>query len=149
MFFRGEDDLAIHTIIGAVDALLVDMAAAKGVVLELEEFQRRVVPHLSRSELLTAERQLQNFLKHAKRDPSGVIEYHPGVNELRIFFISEHYGQVIPVTDPIINTYRVWFVWKRSAGISGGGFGQATAELAALVGSPENHEAMLNVISRM
>ncbi len=150
MLFCDEDALAVHTIIGAVDGLLVDLAGEEGVELEMEEMWRLAAPLHNQGERLKLERQAQNFLKHANKDPQGSIDFDPVVNELRLFFVCEHYGQVFPSSDSLVRLYRTWFMYKRNPQIDpNSAFGAAIRGLRQIVSDPNDRSAMLNLAARM
>lgn len=76
LWFRGGDPIAIHTLASAGSDVLRDVAKANGyeVAIGTERLLTVVKPEYH-DEVDRLLRNSQNYLKHADRDPDGVLEF--------------------------------------------------------------------------
>ena len=149
MFFDREDTLAIHTITGAVDVLLTDLAEHKGITLVMRAVQEAALNKglpFSRErlkEILRLDRNFRNKLKHADQKPDEEWEFPAEVNELLLFFSCQHFGQVIAVGDSLVNLFLAWFVLKHQPDFdSDGDIGMGIRAVKKLIRDVDDFEAL-------
>jgi hypothetical protein len=90
--------VSIHTLVGAAHILLTDLCSAAN---QEAVIQRYIKPEM-RSEVERAIRRPQNFLKHADKDPHGVLDFDPHATELLLLIEVEAFRELTgSITDPM------------------------------------------------
>ena len=109
-FFRNEDPISIHTLIGAVDQLLIDIAEERGVTLYIQNMLIQAFPGPLLAKVQKEIRKPRNFFKHADKDPNDTLMFYPQANYLSIWFVSESFVQLFPDSCKAVNAFRNWFL---------------------------------------
>jgi hypothetical protein len=110
LFFRNEDPISIHTLIGAVDQLLIDIAAERGVTLFIQGMLVQAFPGPLLEKVQKEIRKPRNFFKHADKDPNDILPFYPQANGHSIFFVCESFVQLFPASCKAVNVFRNWFL---------------------------------------
>lgn len=107
MYFNGRDPLAAHTVAAAAYEILHDLHDDGLIECSLKDFLGRE----EAKKLMDGIRDFQNFLKHADRDPGGILNFDPGATEYllqaALFIYVEHVGGKLT---PNMKAYENWFV---------------------------------------
>ncbi len=114
LFFQREDMAAVHTLAAAAQEVLREIGKARSV----ETFARyddavdQIVRPEMREEFCRMLRQAQNFLKHADRDPDGVLDFYPEATQYYLFDATRMYILLDPVGSPEALMFLCWFSVK-------------------------------------
>lgn len=113
-YFQEDDMLSIHTLVAAVYNLLNDIGVSRGnsprmykdVLLGMinPEYRPTVRPMLNK---------LDNFLKHANRDPNDTIKYSPEITEFVLLDCAREYQRLTSSQQPLMQTYEAWLLVSR------------------------------------
>ena len=94
-FFNSEDVVAIHTLAAAARQILHDICVASGIKRDLEDSEEFVaLDRESQKKFLRGIKELQNFLKHADKDPEGELEFNSELTELFIYDACQLYRNI-------------------------------------------------------
>lgn len=110
LFFDGGDTLAVHTLTGAAFQLLADLGKVRGVASPFRS-EQYIRPDRVQ-ELNRALNGIQNFLKHADRDPSETLDYADESTVLYLFETVELAYLVLESPAREMLAYRLWFVFS-------------------------------------
>ncbi|HXE42340.1 MAG TPA: hypothetical protein VN516_04880 [Candidatus Baltobacteraceae bacterium] len=114
LFFMERDPVSIHTLAGATYQLLADINKHRGgkpLTTELEGLKRFVIPGKEK-ELAKLFKEAENFFKHADRDPEGVIDFSPEINELLLWEASLKYSELTSEETSAMVAIQLWFQVK-------------------------------------
>lgn len=107
LFFEQRDPVAIHTLAAPAHQILVDLAAAAG----LPNLKANpVVPSDKKKALVNLINQAPNFLKHADRDPDGVLEFRPAMSRFILFDAVQLYWQLAKELPHAQGIFLGWFI---------------------------------------
>lgn len=114
MWFAEEDPVAIHTIVAASHELIHNLFRHRGLSGLL--FDSPVLKEEYRSEAMKKLKEPATFFKHAQRDPNGVLEFHPGLNELLLLTCINaltRMGEPACIETAALN----WWTWVNHPGL--------------------------------
>lgn len=107
LYFNDADSVSIHTLACAAHEVLAALNERKGnppaIVgdnLVKDEYKKEFREMIAKA---------KNFFKHADRDPEGVLEFNPSVNEVFLFDACEMYQRLTGEKLAPFIAYRGWF----------------------------------------
>jgi hypothetical protein len=124
LYFMERDPVSIHTLAGAVYQLLADINRHRGgkpLFSEVEALKGVVVPGKEK-EVAQLFKKAENFFKHADRDPEGVIDFSPEINEMLLWETSAKYYELTSETTPPMGAIKIWFAARHSNLFTEGAF---------------------------
>ncbi len=110
IFFEGKDPIAVHTLAAASQGILIDLGKSKNVKSMLIDFE--LIRPEKRKEVNDKSREVQNYLKHADRDPNTKLKYHPDFTSLFIFDACQIYEQITRTKFAEMVGFISWFYIK-------------------------------------
>jgi len=100
LFFKDADPIGVHTLAGAAHGILRGLAAhmgRHGATRTRSSIVQRASRHLVETKITEA----RNFLKHADRDRTKILQFHPNWTEFLIFdAICMHIPLACTITSP-------------------------------------------------
>lgn len=108
MFFRNDDPLSTHTVACAGLGIIEDLSKQSNKESSLSLILNQVVEN-KRGDMKKILNEAQNFLKHADKDPEGVLEYNLDILEYYIFFACNSYHQFTGEMKGKIWGFMLWF----------------------------------------
>ena len=111
LYFMDRDPVSIHTLVGAVYQLLVDLNKHRGgnpLLMEADSLKGIVIPGKEK-EVLRMMNKAENFFKHADNDPQDVIDFNPESNEMVLWESSITYSKLAGEQTPTIQAMNFWF----------------------------------------
>lgn len=109
LFFAGEEPIGIHLLAMSAFEILKDIAISRGGSDWLDAFNNCLVPKF-KNEAWGVLKAPYNFLKHANRDPDGVLEdVHEEVNDGVLLFAAIHFQSLGNQFTPEMTTFILWY----------------------------------------
>ena len=108
LFFRCGDMLAVHTLTGAAFQLFADLGRVRGIVSRYRS--EELIRPERMAEWISALNETQNFLKHADKDPGGVLKFVEEGTMLFLYEAVELATRVNTNTAQERTAFRLWFV---------------------------------------
>ncbi|WP_156762827.1 hypothetical protein [Woeseia oceani] len=115
LLFSGFDSVAIHTLVGAASIVLCDLAEISGKDGSWEN-KIAVDSGLTKREFFDLARRAQNFFKHARSDPDGVLEFDAQETEILLFIASLNWGELLTAAKSErklsieMSVFQLWFI---------------------------------------
>jgi len=114
LFFLSGDPVVIHLVISSSQQILRDLCKAdkiptfidKAMELVKEEYKKEVKFMLSSA---------YNFFHHADRDPDGIKDFNPEMNEYALWECVDMYYSLTKEVTGIMQAYRFWFYTKNAS----------------------------------
>lgn len=107
--FENLDPFAIHTVTEAAFGILRALAEKRGSVRVHQAIVDHIKPGME-SEFWRHINRASNFLKHADRDPEGILEdVSEEINDGAIFFAITYYADLS--AEPISRVMNLFFIW--------------------------------------
>jgi len=107
LYFEDGDIVSIHTLAAASHQVIHDVNTQRGKVTML--FDSEVIKDEFRAKAVGLLRQDSNFLKHADRDPDGILDLAPEKSESLVVFSLLGLGSLdIPLSD-LESAFLAWF----------------------------------------
>lgn len=108
LYFDGEDPLAVYTLAAAARRIIADLCERKGGVQSFLDYVRH--PHYTRDGIQRLMTAVANFLKHADRDPDGVLaEVTDGDCAALLFVAIFDFGNLCGGKPVELQVFEVWF----------------------------------------
>ncbi|MBC3383419.1 hypothetical protein [Pseudomonas sp. SWRI179] len=109
LFFADHDPLAVRTLVAASHGLLADLVEHKQ---PDGSWRSHLVESsgLSRKEALAAINSVQNFLKHADRDPNAHLNFDEEENDHIIFIATLECGELGGPLTTAMQAFQVWYL---------------------------------------
>lgn len=110
LFLSEEDAVSIHTLSSAAHGILADLLHKKGGRSFLND---GITVFVHTEDVAKYQRQIrepQNFLKHANRDPDGILEFSPGPLDVWLFDCLKMYRELTGTMFQEGNLFSIWFV---------------------------------------
>lgn len=117
LLFAEGDPIAVHTLAGAASVLAADLVE---VLRPERSWDKRAQEDtgLTAKQFFAIARDTQNFLKHAKDDPAGVLEFSVMETEYLIFWTILNLTELLPSRETKLSTpqsaFQLWFIAARS-----------------------------------
>jgi len=107
LYFQDADLIGVHTLAGAAHGLLRDLLVHRDGRKGLLTQSTRIQPNRLRfvTKMVT---EAKNFLKHADRDPNGVLRFTPNSTDFLLF---EAIGMHIDLTRDISRPNTLFLIW--------------------------------------
>jgi len=103
------EPVSIHTLTCATREVLSDVAKARGAGPQfIPDSGAEYIRPEKLKDARAIIREPQNFFKHAKDDPDGVLEFPPGATELLLFEACLSYQRLTGETRPWLVTFSIW-----------------------------------------
>jgi hypothetical protein len=112
LFFEERDPLAIHTLAASAQGVLRDIAIATNAEHASILHDHPYVRPERRKEWINAINAPRNFLKHADKDPDGVLEFDEIENENLLLDAVLLYATVSETPLSAANVFMGWFTTK-------------------------------------
>ena len=114
LFFQREDMVAVHTLAAAAQEVLRRIGRARGIksIFLDEGYIDQVVRPEMRQEYRRLLTETQNFLKHAGRDPDGVLDFYPDATRFHLFDAAQMYCQLDPGGHREAAGFLCWYCMK-------------------------------------
>ncbi len=112
LLFRGGDEICIHTLTGAASILLSDLVEHH---IPDKSWDRAVqkINRLSPGQYFSIIRNAQNFLKHAKCDPTAIFNFDEVETEELMMLAVMNSGELQDLTVPQ-SVYQLWYIASRA-----------------------------------
>ena len=122
IFFDEEDELAVLTLAGAAFRIVRDLSEARGTGFVWTTWKGMIKPGME-AELWGAFNKVPNFLKHANRDPDGVLDdVEDGLCVPMLIFAIWLYADLGFQRTPEMVTFIVWCIaFEQSKGLTAEG----------------------------
>ena len=108
LYFNDSDPVSTHTLAGAANELLRDLAKHSGQSPLLKDQALEIVRPEHRKAVAAKLQEAQNFFKHADRDPDGVLSFDPGQTELMLLDSCWAYRRLVGERLPVLQTFELW-----------------------------------------
>ncbi len=106
MLFTEDDPICTHTLAGAASILLTDLVEHHKPGSTWEQ-KAQEDNKLSRTEFFQIARKAQNFLKHAKDDPSGTLTFNPSDTDALLTIAVFNASELAPLS-PEADVFQLW-----------------------------------------
>ena len=106
MLFEEDDPVCTHTLAGAASILLADLVEHHK-PSETWEQKAREDNLLGTQAFFKIARKAQNFLKHARNDPDGVLEFNPSDTDALLTLAVYNAAELSPLS-PIAEVFQLW-----------------------------------------
>src|SRR2546422_593555 len=112
LYFHEADPASIHTLVAAAYTILQDLNKARGGTMMIKD-----LPELLKGsdlkpgdveQLRTKLNEAQNFLKHANKDPEGVLSFRPMQTETILYEACIKYREFTSEQNPLFGLYTYW-----------------------------------------
>ena len=114
LFFQGADPVSIHTLACAAYDVIDNVNQNRG---RMEMFVKRRYPRLPGKLSVAEINSVQNFFKHADRDPEGELEFFPEMTEPIMADACRTYMDMTGESVAIFHCLLWWF--KSREGVAG------------------------------
>jgi hypothetical protein len=104
LYFQDGDEVAIHTLASAAYEVVVSLRTRAGFV---DEIVKHILPE-RRAEFRQHWNRAQNFFKHADRDPEALLDFDPGLTEIKMLVACTCFAVLGRPTEPML-TFQIWF----------------------------------------
>jgi hypothetical protein len=112
MLFGGADPVAVHTLVGVASIVLTDLVEHKMPDKSWDRLAREA-NDLTKSQYFQIMRSAQNFLKHARDDPDGVLELDPVDTESLAFWAVMNASELAPMSIEA-QVFQLWYIASHS-----------------------------------
>lgn len=113
LFFLSGDPVVIHLVIYSSQQILRDLSRSKGLTPFIDEMMRSVKPEHQKS-IKNKFASAYNFFHHADKDPDGIKEFNPEVNEYALWECVDLYFSFTKEITGIMKAFRFWFYLKNN-----------------------------------
>ena len=112
LYFADSDPVPIHTLVAAACGILHDIntkVGGKPMLIKdtMLEICKRVEPDLAKR-IRNSVNAPQNFLKHADKDPDGILQFDPQMTKFLLFDACITYQQLTGESPDSIRIYDLW-----------------------------------------
>lgn len=106
MLFAQDDPVCTHTLAGAASVLLVDLVEHH---LPGSTWEKKIQQdnNFGKSEFFKIARRAQNFLKHAKDDPSGTLDFNTSDTDALLTVAVFNASELAPLS-PEADVFQLW-----------------------------------------
>jgi len=148
MFLRGDDPIPIHTLACAAQDVLRDLLRAKGVAQ---------ASAIKDSDFIRPERQREyrdfinrprDFLKHADREPDGLLDFIP---EYSPFVLQDAAHMYEKLTGRMLRegrAFMLWFMFEYPGLLKSGPFAEEIKYLRGTIGLTRSRKTFLELLDR-
>ncbi len=118
LYFNDGDPIAVHTLAAATHGILRDLAQKSGSHTLIERSLLHSVGEDLTMQAMGATRAVQNFLKHADRDPDAVLEFSPESTILQFLDSAATYLEITGEQTLLQRALETWlllhypWLWK-------------------------------------
>lgn len=112
LFFREGDEVCIHTLVGAASILLTDLLESHAPDRSWDR-HAQTANALSPSQYFSVVRNAQNFLKHAREDPSAILDFDQVETEELMMLAVMNSGELQDLSIPQ-SVYQLWYLGARA-----------------------------------
>ena len=113
LFLLSGDPVVIHLVIYSSQQILRDLARSKGISTLIDEMMKSVKPEYQKY-LKNKLASSYNFFHHADKDPDGIKEFNPEVNEYALWECVDLYLSLTQEITGIMRAFRFWFYLKNN-----------------------------------
>ncbi len=106
MLFTEDDPVCTHTLAGAASILLTDLVEHHNPGSTWEQ-KAQEDNKLGRAEFFRIARKAQNFLKHARDDPSDTLEFNPSDTDALLTLAVFNASELAPLS-PEADVFQLW-----------------------------------------
>lgn len=106
LYFTGGDLVSVHTLAGAAYGLVQGLNVKRGGTLMLKDLAKKVVTKKDKKCINCVE----NFLKHADKDPDAKCTLDSRWTEALLFEASLKYCELSGENPPLLQVAYVWFI---------------------------------------
>jgi hypothetical protein len=107
LYFTGGDSVSAYALTAAASDVLRNIAASKSQETVLDEMMKHVIPE-KRDEFIEMMKRPKNFFKHAQKDPSETIEFHPDSFHIPLLLAVEMYAELTGNPTQLMEAYHLW-----------------------------------------
>lgn len=112
LFFREGDEVCIHTLVGAASILLTDLLEKQAPERSWDR-RAQTANALSPSQYFNVVRNAQNFLKHAREDPSAILDFDQVETEELMILAVTNSSELQHLSIPQ-SVYQLWYWGARA-----------------------------------
>ena len=108
LMFADADAIAVHTLVGAASLLMSDLIEHRAPSKSWDK-QAQEANNLKSTEYFRIMRTSQNFLKHARADPYGILELDPCDTESLAFWVVMNGSELSPMSIEA-QVFQLWYI---------------------------------------
>lgn len=108
LFFLSGDPIIIHLNASSAQEVLRDLCRSKN-ISSFVNGMSEIIREDKRKEVMKIFKKPYNFMKHADKDPDGIIEFNPTVNRITIWDCVDMYNHLTGEMTGLMQSYRGWF----------------------------------------
>ena len=109
LYAKDDSIVSVHTLACASYELLIGLARSRGINNVHDDLERRIKPE-KLDEWRRTYRSAQNALKHADRDPNGLVSLTIHQTEVKIFMACYLIKPFAQTPDPLQNLFVSWYL---------------------------------------
>lgn len=109
LIFSDGDIVAAHTLVGAASNIISDLAKQR-VPDRSWDKKAQIDSELSARDYFTIMRKAQNFFKHAKDDPDGVLDFDPSDTDSIAFWAVMNIGELGHDLSMLESVFQLWYI---------------------------------------
>ncbi len=111
LYFKGGDDVSIHTLASAALKILGDICNRRNVKhpLHLETMLELAIKPEYHKKVRDELRKFENFFKHADRDPDEVLAFYPKISEYWLLAAVHLHLTLTGERIPTFHAFHLWF----------------------------------------
>lgn len=110
LYFKDADPVSVHTLTAAAHQILMDIGKLERVKSVIKDASLTIIKKDKHKEYLAMINSAENFFKHAKADPKGLLEFHPVLTETMLLDAVEMYIQLSHEMPEDMSIYHAWFL---------------------------------------
>jgi hypothetical protein len=110
LFFKRKDLVAVHALAAAAQGILGDLGKHKG-VKGIFARSERIRPEY-REEVIKSFKEVQNFFKHAAKDPDVNLKFYYDATKFYLFDAAVLYSELAGRQFPEVSVLIAWFISK-------------------------------------
>jgi hypothetical protein len=113
LYFNEKDPVSIHTLTAAAYNVLRDVNLNTGgtpmLVKQIHAEQIATITGKKLGEIRSILNETENFFKHAKDDPTGMLTFDDGQAEVLLFDAIGKYIEITQERVPVFGAFHLWF----------------------------------------